>query len=342
MEKRQDATSSEILGLLTNRKIILGVTSLVVMMAVIFLFSFVPYTISPGRLQEASFITDLLMVCVITIFGLVGALFVAQASNAQNKKSKIAKASANFIVTKAKVEERGLSTFKQWIVNVMQEQDKNIIKKRILEQAGIEDMSVLKLSITEIKALTVPQKYNGEFYKELTKSQIKLLVSIKEHGIKLKFVPPEYYLSVKTIIDNRTRSERANAEGTQKGKLVFASVASKLLLTIAFSVVMALFVKDVTSGEYSSVEVASKLFSRLASFFSSIFMGYLVGCQINDIDAEYIEMRSSAHTDFLEDKEFVGKSAKELAKEAFINRVKDEQVLKLDNKSNQIEMKSGA
>lgn len=331
--------TGDTLALLTNRKIILGVTSLVVLIAVIFLFSFVPYTISPGRLKEASFITDLLMVCVITIFALVGTIFIGQASNAQNSKSNIAKATSKFLVTKAKVEERGQSVFKQWIVSVLQENDKRSVEKRMLENAGIDDLSVLKLSINEIKSLTVAQKYNGEFYKELTKGQIKLLVDIKSHGIKMNFVPPEYYLSVKSITDTRTRSERANAEGTQKGKLVFGSIASKMLLTVAFSVVMALFVKDVTSGEYSDIEIASKLFSRLASFFSSVFMGYLVGCQINDIDAEYIDMRSSTHTDFLEDKTFVGKSTKELAKEAFINRVKDEQVLKLDNKSNQIELK---
>ena len=338
MEKKQ-RVSSETLALLTNRKIILGITSLVVLMVVIFLFSFVPYTISPNRLSEPSFITDLLMVCVITIFALVGALFIGQAGNAQNAKSKIAKATANFLVTKTKVEERGQSVFKQWIETVLQEQDKKIVMRRILAENGIEDESVLKLSVSEIKQLTKPQKINGEFYAELSKKQIKILLDIKEHGIQLKFVPPEYYLSVKTIIDNRTRSERANAEGTQKGKLVFASVASKLLLTISFSVVMALFVKDLTSGEYEGAEIAAKLFSRLSSFFSSVFLGYLVGCQINDIDAEYIEMRSSTHTDFLEDTTFVGKTQKELAKEAFINRVKEEQVLKLDNKSNQLELK---
>lgn len=339
-EEKKSRVSSDTISLLTNRKIILGVTSLIVLIAVIFLFSFVPYTISPGRLKEPSFITDLLMVCVITIFALVGTLFIGQASNAQNKKSNIAKATSKFLITKQQVEDRGQSVFKQWIVAVLQEQDKKVIYKRLLEQSGIEDLSVLKLTIKEIQQLTVPQKFNGEFYKELTKNQIKLLVKIKTGKIKINFVPPEYYLSVKSIVDARTRSERANAEGTQKGKIVFSSVASKLLLTIAFSVVMALFVKDVTSGEYSDIEIASKLFSRLASFFSSVFMGYLVGCQINDIDAEYIEMRSSTHVDFLEDKEFVGKSVKEQAKEAFINRVKDEQVLKLDNKSNQLEMKT--
>lgn len=339
MAEKKQLISQEKLDLLKNRKIILGATALGLLVVVIFLFSFIPYTISSSRLKEPSFITDLLMVCVITIFGMIGMMFVAQASNAQNPKSKIAKATVAFINSKTEVLRRGQSAFKQWIVNILQPRDKDTILHRTLEEIGVEDFSVYNLSIAEIKALTLPQKYNGEFYDALTKKQINTLIKLKEKGIQVQFVAPEYYLSVQGIKDVRTVSERSTREGEQKGKLVFVSIASKLLLTISFSVIFALFVRDVSSGEYAPVEVATKLFSRLFAFFTSIFMGFLVGSQINDIDAEYIDMRTGVHTDFLEDKEFKEKDIKEIAKEAFINRVKEEQVLKLEGKQNQIEMK---
>lgn len=338
-ENKKPLISAEKLDVLKNRKIVLGLTSLLILVAVIFLFSFVPYTISSSRLKEPSFITDLLLVCVITIFAMIGTLFVGQASNAQNPKSKIAKATVAFIAVRLETIKRGQSAFKQWIVNVLQVRDKETIKTRLMDEAGISDKSVYKLTVQEIKSLTVPQKFNGEFYDALTKKQIKLLVKLKEKGLNIKFVSPEYYLSVQGIKDKRTVSERSMEEGNQKGRLVFASLVSKLFLTISFSIIFALFVKDVASGEYTDVEIATKLFSRLFAFFTSVFMGYLVGAQINDIDAEYIEMRTGVHTDFLEDKDFVAKDVKEIAKEAFINRVKEEQVIKLDNKQNQIEMR---
>lgn len=339
MAEKKQLISTEKLNVLKNRKIVLGLTALLILMVVIFLFSFVPYTISSSRLREPSFITDLLMVCVITIFAMIGTLFVGQASNAQNPKSKIAKATVAFIETRAETIKRGQAAFKQWIVTVFQPKDRETIKKRLIDEAGITDPSVYKLTVKEIKSLTVPQKFNGEFYDQLTKKQIKFLVNLKEKGLDLKFVAPEYYLSVQGIKDKRTVSERSMEEGIQKGRLVFASLVSKLFLTISFSIIFALFVKDMASGEYTPVEIATKLFSRLFAFFTSVFMGYLVGAQINDIDAEYIEMRTGVHTDFLEDKDFVAKDVKEIAKEAFINRVKEEQVLKLDNKQNQIEMR---
>ena len=339
MAEKKQLISSEKLNLLKNRKIILGITALVILMVVIFLFSFIPYTISGDRLTQASFLVDLLMVCVITIFAMIGTLFVGQASNAQNPASKIAKATVAFLTSKIEVLKQGQIKFKQWIVGVLQVKDKQTILERTLSEAGIDDISVWKLSIHEIKDLKVPQKYNGEFYDQLTDKQIKLLIKLKEEGLKVNFVAPEYYLSVQGIKDKRTVSERSNEEGNKKGKLVASSVAAKLFITIAFSVILALFVKDVASGDYTAAEVASKLFSRLFAFFSSVFMGYLVGCQINDIDAEYIEMRTGVHTDFLEDKDFVAKDIKEIAKEHFIDRVKEEQVLKLENNGSLIEMK---
>lgn len=340
MAEKKQLISSEKLNLLKNRKIVLGITALSILMVVIFLFSFVPYTISGKKLTEPAFIVDLLMVCVITIFAMIGTLFIGQASNAQNPKSKIAKATVEFLLNKAKVLEQGQTRFKQWVVNVLQVKDKQTIIERKLDEHGIDDHSVLKLTIAEIRGLTVPQKYNGEFYDELTPEKIKFLLNLKEKGLKIRFVAPEYYLSVQGIRDKRTVSERAHEEDAKKGKLVFASVASKLLLTLAFSIIFALFVRDVASGDYTAAEVATKLFARLFAFFTSIFMGYIVGCQINDIDAEYIEMRSSVHIDYLEDKGFISKDVKEIAKEHFIDRVKKEQVLQLDNKQNQIEMKS--
>ena len=339
MAEKKQLISSEKLHILRNRKIILGITSLLILIVVIFLFSFVPYAISTEHLSETSFIVDLLMVCIITIFAMVGTLFIGQASNAQNPKSKIAQSTVAFLTSRIEVLKQGQTKFKQWIKAVLQVKDKQTILERTLNEAGIDDLSVWKLSISNIKSLTVAQKIDGEFYDQLTPKQIKLLISLKEKGLNVSFVSPEYYLSVQGIRDKRTISERSNEEGSKKGKIVAASIAAKLFLTISFSVILALFVKDVTSDEYTAAEIAGKLFSRLFAFFSSVFMGYLVGCQINDIDAEYIDMRTSVHTDFLEDTSFVAKDVKEIAKEHFIDRVKREQVLELENNGSLIEMK---
>ena len=70
-----------------------------------------------------------------------------------------------------------------------------------------------------------------------------------------------------------------------------------------------------------SVDTASaiwKFISRVWAMASSAFMGYLVGNQMNDIDAEYIEMRIMVQNMFIQDKTFVPLSQQEIAKEEFL------------------------
>ena len=341
MEKKVSSAVSDRMRIVTNRKVQLGVIALLMLLVVIFLFSFIPYTISKDRLTEPSFITDLLMVCAITILAMVGMVFIGQAGNAQNSNSKVAKASREFKDYRERVIQKGVTFFKQWVVQVLQKDDIQIIKERALNSLGVEDLNVLQLDVKQIENLNQPQKFKfttktgeekTEFFQSLTPKQIKQVIKLKTRGVKINFVDPEYWINVKGITDIATRSERSLREGERKRRVLISSVASKLMVTIAFAVVMALFIKDTASGDYTSIEIATKLFSRLTAFFTSAFMGYLVGCQINDIDAEYINMRISVHLEFLEDDTFKGKTLKELAKDEYIERVKEEQVLKIEHK----------
>ena len=79
-------------------------------------------------------------------------------------------------------------------------------------------------------------------------------------------------------------------------------------------------------------KVWGQLVARLLALVSSSFMGYIVGCQINDIDAEYIEMRIVVQNMFLQDKEFKPIDTQEEAKQEFIERVKKEQVLQIEKR----------
>ena len=84
------------------------------------------------------------------------------------------------------------------------------------------------------------------------------------------------------------------------------------------------------SAEEDIAQATMKFISRLWAMVSSSFMGYIVGCQINDIDAEYISMRTTVHNMFLQDKDFKPLDDQEEAKQDFINRVKKENILQLD------------
>lgn len=318
-----------------NRKILLGSSSILICIILIGICSFVPFAFDPKNVNWNNFWVNETLIVAITIFSLISTMFIGQASNAQNEDSNIAKARVSFF---AKVRQIiNINAFSQWVKKIMQPRDIQAIKERKMRLAGIEDFTVLQLEYAEIKALEeTPQKYNERFYKGISKQQIKVILDIKRKGVKIELVEPDYYLYVKNIIDNRTITERSSKEGLKKGLFLTRSIVFKVLITVIVAVIFALFVSG--TGTQGWGERVGQFIARLWALASSSFMGYIVGCQINDIDAEYIEMRVKVQDMFLQDKEFKPIDAQEEAKQEFISRVKEEQVIKLENKSAQIEM----
>lgn len=311
-----------------NRKILLGVSSLLICIALICICSFVPFIIDPSQWQTVEFLTDELIIVAIVIFAMISTIFIGQASNAQNENSNLAKSRVTFFETSSKIV--NINFFNQWVKKVLQPKDIENMQQRIMRQVGIEDFSVIKLERSEIKALlNTPQKYNNRYYKGLTRNQVKTILDIKNGKYKISLVEPEYYLSVKNLIDSRTISERSSKEGTKKSLYLTRSIVSRVVITVVLAMIFASLMRDL-SAEEDIAQATMKFISRLWAMVSSSFMGYIVGCQINDIDAEYITMRTTVHNMFLQDKDFKPLDDQEEAKQAFINRVKKENILQLD------------
>ena len=312
-----------------NRKILLGSISIILCVALIAVCSFIPLIVRP-KLDSKFWINEALIVA-ITIFSLISAMFIGQASNAQDERSNLAKARASFLETKKKI--ININAFSQWIKKVMQPNDVNAVKERKMREVGIEDYSVLDLEYAEIKSLLeTPQKYNGRFYKGISKRQINALLKIKRNGVNVSLVEPDYYLYAKSISDNRTITERSSREGIKKSLFLTRSIIFKVLITLVVAVIIALFAIGDKSDPNWWKEAILQFIARLWALVSSSFMGYIVGCQVNDIDASYIEMRIVVQNMFLQDKEFKPIDAQEEAKQEFIERVKKEQVLQIEKR----------
>ena len=312
-----------------NRKILLGSISIILCVALIAVCSFIPLIVRP-QLDNIFWINEALIVA-ITIFSLISAMFIGQASNAQDERSNLAKARASFLETIKKIV--NINAFSQWIKKVMQPNDVNAVKERKMREVGIEDYSVLDLEYAEIKSLLeTPQKYNGRFYKGISKRQINALLKIKRNGVNVSLVEPDYYLYAKSISDNRTITERSSKEGIKKSLFLTRTIIFKVLITLVVAVIIALFAIGDKSDPNWWKEAILQFIARLWALVSSSFMGYIVGCQVNDIDASYIEMRIVVQNMFLQDKEFKPIDTQEEAKQEFIERVKKEQVLEIEKR----------
>lgn len=313
-----------------NKKILLGASSLLITAIFIGICSFVPFLIDPSGWQTVDFLTNELIIVAIVIFSMVSTIFMGQASNAQSEESNIAKARSKFFVSLAKI--TNINSFNQWVKKKLQPNDIRDIRIRMLRQAGVDDVSVLDLEIHEIKALQdTPQKYGDRYYKGLTEKQVKDVLKAKTGKLNIQFVEPSYYLSVKNLVDSRTITERSSTEGKKKGLYLTMNIVSRVVLTVITAMIFASFARDLTK-EMDVADASAKFVSRLWSMISSSFMGFITGCQMNDIDAEYINMRIVVHEMFLKDDEFKPMSEQEEARQEYIERVKAENVLKIESK----------
>lgn len=323
---------SEKLKKFANRKILLGISSLVICVALIAVCSFVPFIIDPTQWMTMEFLTNELIIVAIAIFSMVATMFIGQASNAQNENSNLAKARASFFVSVTKI--TNINAFNQWIKKVMQPRDMQTINERTMREVGIEDFSVVKLEFSEIRALLeTPQKYGDRYYKGLSKQQIKVLIDIKNGKYKTKLVEPEYYLSVKNLIDPKTITERSSKEGIKKSLYLARSIIGRVIIIIVTAMIFASLMRDLSADAGDIASALQSFISRLWALISSAFLGYMVGTQINDIDAEYINMRVTVHTMFLQDKDFKPLNQQEEAKEQFKERVRQENIAVLENNS---------
>lgn len=307
--------------ILENKKMVLGILTMLVILAIVVVSSFFPFILDFSRIGTTEFITDQMIIVAITITSTISMMFIAQSSNAKNPQSEIAKAKVKFMTSIAKIVNHTI--FYQWIKNVLQVNDRKDIAEKGMLRLGIP-YSVYELDNTEIRSLTKPQKIDNTFYKSLTEKQIKSVLALKKRVQNIKFVSPNYYTTYKSWMIDKNLSEIASSENKKKISTILFELTVKIIFSLVGAMIFATLVRDLTQAGGFTAQAFMRFLARIFSYITSSFLGYLLGCKMNDLDAFYITKRVEAHTLFLEDKDF--KPVDE-AKLEYIERVRQETLL---------------
>ena len=341
-------TENESIKRIANRKILLGSAAILIACVFIGITSFVPFVITGEKLSSEKFWTDELIIIAIIIFSIVAVMYIGQASNAQNPQSQIAKAKVEFRESLLQI--TNINAFSQWIKKVLQPEDLQAIKERELRRIGIDDYTVLYLDDNQIKAMAKgAQKFEyhykniseTRYYSKISQKQADYILSLKDGVKKIHMVEPGYYLTVSSIEVSKTDSEKSGRESIKKTAKLAFSLVSKIILVLIPAVIFAALARDLSAGDTDMAQAFSTFFSRVWALISSSFMGYIIGCQMNDIDADYIQLRVRVHKRYIQDKDFKPLTQQEMARKDFIERVKkdNEEYTKSLNLKDQEEMK---
>lgn len=333
-------TTSEKAKKFLTKKMLLGVTALIVGVAIIFVSSIVPLMIDPSQWNNAGFISDEIINVALTILGEVCLIMIGQAYNQATDISNLAKARVEF--DKSVEENVGdkITGFDQWIKQVLEPRDQHSRYTRLLHYLSIENEKYLDLGRSDLKRLLKdPNKIDGIFFRQLNKKQYKLILEILDGKEVINFVDPSTWRKLSKIDTDKTPSEKLANQQKKKSSTVLWSVLTKSMLVVGCGLIFGALIP--TGGTQSIGETLMKLFTRLFCFSSAGFMGFFVGCQMNDIDAEYILEKIDVQRQYHSDINFKPLSEQELAKKEFESRVKreNEEYMKLQDNSNKLEMK---
>ena len=106
-----------------DKKVILAVLSILVMLIIIVISSFMPLLLDPSKFLTLEFLTNSMITIVICIFGTISCMIIGQASNETNEKSKIYIAREQFFEKKKQV--GNFNFFYQWVKKVLQPNDRS-------------------------------------------------------------------------------------------------------------------------------------------------------------------------------------------------------------------------
>lgn len=298
-----------------NKKLLLGLVALASILGIVIVSSFFPVVFDLNQLSKKEFLTNEVLSLAIVTISMVACMFIGMATNSSVSNSPISIARDKF---DKKIE--GITNTKhffKWVSEVMQPSDIKQMNKRLMRENGIDDYSLIDLDRTEIKQLEEkPCEFNGVKYSSLSKEQVQTILDIKDGKHKVTLVDPSYYLTISNKSGSLTPTEKSGKEGTKKGLYTTVNFVSKLVMTLLISSIFAALVKDSIAGgdtAKSWINFASRMFSLCSGAFS----GFILGNQINDIDAEFVEMRVIVLDKYLNDKTFKPLTEREMAEKEF-------------------------
>ena len=328
----KELTTSEQIKKYLSKKMLLGVSALMFGIAIIFVCSIVPLAIEPSKWNSAEFISDEIIVIALTVLGEICLLMIGQSYNEAQAVSKIAKATVDFNKSlEINVSEK-IVAFDQWVRAVLEPNDQKDRYKRLLRNAGLENAHYFELTRAELKQLLKQPISRGSggdkiYFRQLTKKQYKLIIDILDGNYTINFVSPDIYRKLSKIDTDKNTSEKLANQQKKKVLTVLNSVFTKSLMVLACGLIFGALVP--TGNEQTMGETFMKLFTRLFSFTSAGFVGFMLGGQINDIDAEYIRDKIDVHKRFASDKDFKPLSEQELAKKEFAEYVKEQNKIEM-------------
>ena len=315
--------------IIRSRKLVLGLLSFFLVVAVIVVSAFSELSMDPSQWGSSEFVSRQLIQVAIALMSMICFINIGKSGNALDPRSDIAKTRVEFNDSVGKIKNSGINAFLQWVRKVKQIRDQEDEDEFLLRSAGISNMFYLELSEDELKLL-LSQPYSKEtsegkkYFNQLTKEQYQVIKKIKNGSNAIKFINPTNYLILDKGSTEMSDSRRLSKQQQKETLTMVVDIGARFVSVLMFGFITSAFVIESLSEGADITRNLMYLFTRLSTAVSSAFMGYMNGCKINDLTASYIQIKISVHLQYLDDKAFKPLTEQEEAKKNFAEFVKKE------------------
>ena len=312
----------------SNKKTVLAILSFILVLGITILSSIPEFIIQPDQILTTKFATKLIMTIIIGVVSLVCFIFISSTSNSLNPISNICRARDDFRHSAKNIIENHYSAFKQWVMKVRRPAKQLEVDKRELRKVGITNLSYLEINECDLRNLMVaPDKELGERYgvRQITKEQFDVIMNIKKGKSAIKFLSVDDYLLEKTMGVDLTDEEILVNQFKKRNLMFGEKISSRVLILVVVAVTFGCIKWSVDKSLEGDMDTMQRTFtiiwdilSKLFTAVSSALIGYFDGGKFNDFDANYLQIKTNVHIQYLSDKEFKPLTEQELAREEFI------------------------
>lgn len=329
MKDTKGNTIEKVKSIARSKKLVLGVLSFVLVLAMIVVSAFSELSMNPSNWKSSEFISKELIQVAIAVMSMICFINIGKSGNDLDSRSNIAKTRKDFMESIEKIKAKGVNGFLQWVKHTKQKIDQDDENENLLHSVGITNLAYLELEYSELEIL-LNQPYSKElpkgktYFNQLNKEQYETIIKIKNGKNAISFINPTEYLVLskgsRVVSDSRKLSQQAKKETMT----MIVDVGARMISVLMFGMIMGAFVVESLSDGADITRNLMNLFTRLSTALTSAFMGYMSGCKLNDITAEYIQIKVAVHLQYLDDKEFKPLTDQEIAKQNFAKFVQKE------------------
>lgn len=305
------------------------------MLVIIVITSITNSGLDPSKIFSKSNLSNMLINAAITIFGTIasipsGSVDTKQRVNDNGTPGRYLQEFNSYNTIRTKIEPRR-HLFGQWH---HAQYLKEYYEKRVgylLEHGVLQADDILKLSREQIEALIEPQKYDIEgseiYFKALTVEQVAACLKVYDGKVSVHKLPDFYFLYIDGK-GKRSFYDQAYYEARDENYTLISKLFYRVFIGFVITCIFTGLIADLTQLETITVQyiiqVIFMIVTRVFNAISSTFWGYLIGQEIVYKQCYYINGKTQFLQSFDTDETFQYKDVRQIAKEAYLNDIKQE------------------